>query len=34
MWNPKIPNKRELKNYKKIANLCAILLGKKLKEIK
>jgi hypothetical protein len=34
MWNSKIPNKKELKNYKKIAELCAILLGRKIRKLK
>jgi hypothetical protein len=34
MWNSKKPNKKELENYKKVAELCARLLGRKIRRIK
>ena len=35
MWDSKKPNnKKELENYKKIAILCAILLGKRIRRTK
>jgi len=35
MWDYKKPkNKKELENVKKIAILCAVFLGKKIKRIK